>query len=72
MDENQIGTINVDCAVQLHQAIGPGLLDRVAGGKAMGLASGNSEQRIWEDTFLPRRFQNAQGVLFTFWGQRRL
>ncbi len=29
MDENQIGTIIVDCAVQLHRALGPGLLETV-------------------------------------------
>ncbi len=29
MDENQIGTGIVDCAVQLHQALGPGLLESV-------------------------------------------
>jgi len=29
MDENQIGTIIVDCAVRLHQALGPGLLETV-------------------------------------------
>jgi GxxExxY protein len=28
-DENQIGTIIVDCAVHLHQALGPGLLESV-------------------------------------------
>lgn len=28
-DENQIGTIIVDCAVQLHQDLGPGLLESV-------------------------------------------
>jgi len=29
MDENQIGTIIVDCAVQLHRALGSGLLETV-------------------------------------------
>jgi len=29
MDENQIGTIIVDTAVHLHQALGPGLLESV-------------------------------------------
>jgi GxxExxY protein len=29
MDENEIGTIIVDCAVHLHQALGPGLLESV-------------------------------------------
>ena len=29
MDENQIGTVIVDCAVQLHRALGPGLLETV-------------------------------------------
>ena len=28
MDENQIGTIIVDCAVKLHRALGSGLLER--------------------------------------------
>jgi GxxExxY protein len=27
MTENQIGTIIVDCAFQVHQALGPGLLE---------------------------------------------
>ncbi len=29
MHENEIGTIIVDCAVHLHQALGPGLLESV-------------------------------------------
>ncbi len=29
MEENEIGTIIVDCAVQLHSALGPGLLETV-------------------------------------------
>ena len=29
MDENGIGTAVVDCAVKLHQALGPGLLESV-------------------------------------------
>lgn len=29
MHENEIGTIIVDCAVQLHQSLGPGLLESV-------------------------------------------
>ncbi len=29
MTENEIGTIVVDCAIQLHRDIGPGLLERV-------------------------------------------
>jgi GxxExxY protein len=29
MNENEIGTIIVDCAVRLHQALGPGLLESV-------------------------------------------
>ena len=29
MTENEIGTIIVDCAVKLHQALGPGLLESV-------------------------------------------
>lgn len=29
MDENAIGTIIVDCAVRLHQDLGPGLLETV-------------------------------------------
>jgi len=29
MNENQIGTIIVDCAVQLHRALGSGLLETV-------------------------------------------
>ena len=29
MNENEIGTIIVDCAVHLHQALGPGLLETV-------------------------------------------
>jgi GxxExxY protein len=29
MDENEIGTIIVDCAVHLHMALGPGLLETV-------------------------------------------
>ena len=29
MEENEIGTIIVDCAVQLHTALGPGLLETV-------------------------------------------
>lgn len=29
MHENEIGTIIVDCAVQLHQDLGPGLLESV-------------------------------------------
>lgn len=29
MEENQIGTLIVDCAVHLHQALGPGLLESV-------------------------------------------
>ena len=29
MDENEVGTIVVDCAVQLHRALGPGLLETV-------------------------------------------
>lgn len=29
MHENEIGTIVVDCAVQLHQDLGPGLLESV-------------------------------------------
>ncbi|MFW5860166.1 MAG: GxxExxY protein, partial [Planctomycetota bacterium] len=29
MDENDIGTVIVDCAVELHQDLGPGLLETV-------------------------------------------
>nr|MDA3961435.1 GxxExxY protein [Planctomycetota bacterium] len=29
MDENDIGTVIVDCAVRLHQDLGPGLLETV-------------------------------------------
>jgi len=29
MNENEIGTIIVDCAVKLHQALGPGLFETV-------------------------------------------
>ena len=29
MEENAIGTIVVDCAIQLHRALGPGLLETV-------------------------------------------
>ena len=29
MHENEIGTLIVDCAVQLHKALGPGLLETV-------------------------------------------
>lgn len=29
MDENDIGTVLVDCAVKLHQDLGPGLLESV-------------------------------------------
>jgi len=29
MDENQIGTLIVDCAVHVHRALGPGLLESV-------------------------------------------
>jgi GxxExxY protein len=29
MNENEIGKIIVDCAIQLHQALGPGLLESV-------------------------------------------
>jgi GxxExxY protein len=29
MHENEIGTAIVDCAVRLHQAVGPGLLETV-------------------------------------------
>ncbi len=29
MDENAIGTVIVDCAVKLHQDLGPGLLETV-------------------------------------------
>jgi len=29
MHENEIGTVIVDCAVHLHQGIGPGLLESV-------------------------------------------
>lgn len=29
MDENQIGAVVVDCAVKLHRALGPGLLETV-------------------------------------------
>lgn len=29
MEENEIGTIVVDCAIQLHRALGPGLLETV-------------------------------------------
>jgi len=29
MTENEIGTIVVDCAVKLHQSLGPGLLESV-------------------------------------------
>ena len=29
MEENEIGTVIVNCAVQLHQALGPGLLETV-------------------------------------------
>lgn len=29
MEENEIGTIIVDCAIQLHRALGPGLLETV-------------------------------------------
>ncbi len=29
MGENEIGTVVVDCAVKLHQALGPGLLESV-------------------------------------------
>jgi GxxExxY protein len=29
MDENEIGTVVVDCAVQLHRSLGPGLLETV-------------------------------------------
>ena len=29
MDENKIGTIVVDCAIKLHKALGPGLLETV-------------------------------------------
>ena len=29
MEENEIGTVIVDCAVQLHQALGPGLFETV-------------------------------------------
>lgn len=29
MDENDIGTVIVDCAVKLHQDLGPGLLETV-------------------------------------------
>jgi GxxExxY protein len=29
MHENEIGTVIVDCAVHLHQALGPGLLESV-------------------------------------------
>jgi GxxExxY protein len=29
MEENEVGTVVVDCAVQLHQALGPGLLETV-------------------------------------------
>jgi GxxExxY protein len=29
MHENEIGTVIVDCAVHLHQALGPGLLEKV-------------------------------------------
>ncbi|TWU39018.1 hypothetical protein Q31b_40990 [Novipirellula aureliae] len=29
MNENQIGTIVVDCAVKLHKSLGPGLLETV-------------------------------------------
>ena len=29
MNENQIGTIIVDCAIQLHRDLGPGLLESV-------------------------------------------
>ncbi|WP_459925684.1 GxxExxY protein [Desulfatiferula olefinivorans] len=29
MNENQIGTIIVDCAFQIHQGLGPGLLESV-------------------------------------------
>lgn len=29
MHENEIGTIVVDCAVPLHQGLGPGLLESV-------------------------------------------
>ena len=31
MDENEIGTVIVDCAIQLHQALGPGLRESVYG-----------------------------------------
>jgi hypothetical protein len=29
MDENVLGTVNVDCAVKLHQDLGPGFLETV-------------------------------------------
>ena len=29
MNENEIGSIIVDCAIQLHKALGPGLLESV-------------------------------------------
>ena len=29
MHENDIGTVIVDCAIHLHQALGPGLLESV-------------------------------------------
>ena len=29
MNENEIGTVIVDCAIHLHQALGPGLLETV-------------------------------------------